>query len=174
MKRRKKLLMYWGILFAFSIAVGFIFQQMFIVPTTVKGESMLPTFKDNSKILVIRNTHVGRFDIVVFKSPVSNEYHIKRVIGLGGDTVEMRNDQLYINGVYYPEPYIDKLKRDLKPDQKLTEDFRIQIPDNYLFVMGDNRMRSRDSRSYGYISEDAVSGEAKLQLAPFYDLGLIK
>lgn len=156
-----------------TAAATVLMQQFLLTPTTVKGESMLPTFRHNNKVVIFKMTTVDRFDIIVFKSPISDEYHIKRVIGLGGDTVEMKDDRLFINGEEYDEPYLHEAKKELLPGQKMTEDFKISVPEGSLFVMGDNRQRSRDSRSYGTISEESILGEAVLRFYPFDEIGYL-
>ena len=95
-----------------------------------------------------------RFDIVVFHAPEQKDY-IKRVIGLPGDKVEYKNDTLYINGKAYSEPYLDEYKDELNGGA-LTDDFTLKditeeetVPEGEIFVMGDNRRFSKDSRHIG-------------------------
>ena len=118
--------------------------------------------------------------MVVFDAPDADEKYIKRVIGLPGDTVEMKNDVLYINGKVTEEPYLDEIKNELIFD-KLTGDFTLteitgeaRVPEGYIFVMGDNRLYSKDSRFFGFVSEDAIMGEVKLRLYPLNKIGLLK
>jgi signal peptidase I len=109
-------------------------------------------------LLPLRQVHRG--DIVVFKFPEEPEKdYIKRVIGLPGETIEVRNRQVYINGQALEEKYkIHKNPRGLNFDQ---DDYAAtQIPDNALFCMGDNRDNSRDSRAWGFVPRDYLKGRA--------------
>ena len=111
----------------------------------------------------------------------ANEQYIKRVIGLPGDTVEMKDDVLYINGKDMEEPYLEEIKEDLIFD-KLTGDFTLteitgesaKVPEGSIFVMGDNRLFSKDSRFFGFVSDDAIIGEVKFRLFPLNKIGLLK
>src|SRR5690606_34645697 len=96
----------WPILIAVVIAV--LCRQYLFSPVTVKGESMEPTYENNNKIIISKTSYIDRFDIIVFESPVEDDYYIKRVIGLPGDTIKVKNDKLYINGKKYSEPYLKK------------------------------------------------------------------
>ncbi|AMX00245.1 signal peptidase I [Rummeliibacillus sp. G93] len=162
----------WPILLAVIIAV--VCRQFLFSPVTVKGESMEPTYHNNNKIIISKVSHIDRFDIIVFDSPVEDDHYIKRVIGLPGDTIKVKDDQLYINGKKYKEPY---LKQGIKEYESLgdnfTEDFTLKevsgvkkVPKNSYFVLGDNRQNSSDSRDYGFIKKSAVTGEVKFQFYP--------
>lgn len=140
----------------------------------VHGESMAPTFEDEDKIIVTKTTEIERFDQIVFHAPDSNDNYIKRVIGVSGDSIEVRDDVLYINGKIVDEPYLKENKENLLPEQRLTGDFTLaeltghsKVPDGFLFVMGDNRLVSKDSRSFGFIREESLIGEVQLRFYPF-------
>ena len=134
-----------SVVFAFSIA--FICRRFLFTPSTVLGASMSPTFHDQDRVVVSKTAEIQRFDVIVFDAPDSEgEYYIKRVIGLPGDNIEMKDDVLYINGEALEEPYLIENKED-HPFNKLTEDFSLQektgeseVPKDMLFVMGDNRL----------------------------------
>lgn len=83
----------------FAVVLSFICQQFLFTPVTVRGESMMPTFENNNKVFISEISEIERFDMIVFHSPVSEDNHIKRVIGLLGDKVQVKDDVLYINGV---------------------------------------------------------------------------
>ncbi len=109
-------------------------------------------------ILPIRD--IRRGDIVVFKFPEEPEKdYIKRVIGLPGETIEIRDRQVYIDGTPLSEPYkIHKNPKGLNFDQ---DDYpRTRVPEGALFCMGDNRDNSRDSRSWGFVPRDNLKGRA--------------
>ncbi|WP_342666982.1 signal peptidase I [Domibacillus tundrae] len=134
---------------------------------------MAPTFEEADKVIATKTTEIERFDQIVFDAPDADETYIKRVIGVPGDSIEVRNDVLYVNGAETEEPYLDA-KDGLLPGQKLMGDFTLlektgyeTVPDGYLFVMGDNRLVSKDSRTFGLIQEDSVIGEVQLRFYPF-------
>ena len=119
--------------------------------------------------------------MIVFHAPdVDGKDYIKRVIGLPGDSIDMKDDVLYINGKAVEEPYLNANKED-NPINKLTEDFSLQektgesqVPKNMLFVMGDNRLISKDSRIFGFISYDSIVGEVKFRFYPLQEIGIPK
>ncbi|HHY74280.1 MAG TPA: signal peptidase I [Bacillus bacterium] len=165
-----------SILYAFIIV--FVAQQFFISPITVKGESMVPTFQDKDKLLISKISEIERFDIIVFDAPDADRKYIKRVIGLPGDRIEVKDDVLYINGEAIEEQYIMENREELSFG-KLMRDFTLEdltgeatVPDNSLFVMGDNRRISKDSRIFGFISYDSVRGKVKFQIYPFQEIGM--
>lgn len=160
-----------------AIFVVFLCQKFLFAPLTVYGESMEPTFSSHDRIIIGKNTEVKRFDIIVFNAPNSDEQYIKRVIGLPGDKIEMKNDHLFINGKIYDEPYLKSMKAEQKTS-KITEDFTLKeltgetvVPSNSLFVLGDNRLISYDSRRFGFILFDQVVGEVKFRFFPFDEIG---
>src|SRR5690625_5052357 len=166
-----------AIVFAFIIV--FICRQFLFTPTTVFGESMSPTFQDKDRVVVSKMAKIQRFDIVVFDAPdVEDSYYIKRVIGLPGDQIEMKNDVLYINDEAMEEPYLTENKED-SPFPMLTENFSLEdktgkskVPEDMLFVMGDNRLVSRDSRAFGFIPLDSVVGEVQFRYYPLQHIGI--
>jgi signal peptidase I len=158
----------------FALTIAFIFRQFLFSPVTVQGESMMPTFEDNNRLVVSKISEIDHFDIIVFHSPVSEKDFIKRVIGLPGDTIEMNNDQLFINGEVYQESYLSQNRKIAKEEgmKKLTGDFGpITIPEDKYFVMGDNRLNSSDSREFGFISNTSVVGEVGFRFYPLNEIG---
>ena len=131
----------------FMIILVVVLIKTFVVsPIRVNGASMDPTLSDKDIMLLdeisYRFSDIERFDIVVVKE--EDEYLIKRVIGLPGETVEYKNDKLYIDGKY--------VKEDFK--HKETFDFSTTLGKDEYFIMGDNRTNSTDSRVFGPISRD--------------------
>jgi signal peptidase I len=97
-----------------------------------------------------------RGDIIVFKHPTDGKDFIKRCVGVAGDTIEMRNDVLYVNGTAVDEPY-----KTLRGFGGASSNFGpVVVPEGQLFMMGDNRHNSYDSRSWGSLNVDAVKGKA--------------
>lgn len=163
------------LIFAFIVVFGC--HQFLFSPITVKGESMEPTFGDNNKVVISKTSKIERFDVIVFKSPNLKDNYIKRVIGLPGDQIEVKDDVLYINGKAYDEPYLKQEKIDL-PFGQLTGDFSLkqltgvsEVPKGNYFVMGDNRLISYDSRFFGFVSQDSVLGEVKFRFSPLSEFG---
>jgi signal peptidase I len=119
--------------------------------------------------------------VIVFDAPdIDGKHYIKRVIGLPGDSIEMKNDVLYINGKAIEEPYLIENKED-NPFNKLTEDFSLEektgeskVPKDMLFVMGDNRLKRKDSIIFRLIPNDAVIGEVKFRFYPLQEIGIPK
>jgi len=170
--------MSWLVAILFGIVISFIFREFVFSPLVVQGASMQPTYENQDVIIVSKLSEINRFDQIVFEAPNENEYYIKRVIGLPGDTVEMKDDILIINNQEYEEPYVKR--DDDNPFQKrVTENFTLEevtgqdtVPEGYLFVLGDNRLRSSDSRHYGLIPIDSVLGESKIRIYPLTNIKL--
>ncbi|WP_404409128.1 signal peptidase I [Jeotgalibacillus malaysiensis] len=160
-------------LFAAVIIAGVI-RLFFFSPVVVDGSSMVPTLQDGDRMIVnkfhYKVTTPERFDIVVFHVSDKEDY-IKRVIGLPGESVSFTNDQLYIDG----EP----IDEGFRGTDTFTEDFNLydltgyeEVPEGHLFVMGDNRQFSKDSRHIGPVPIEEVVGETPLIYWPFEDIQL--
>jgi len=145
--------------------------QIFIQPTIVYGQSMEPNLHDQERVILDKVAyHVGtpaRGDIVVF--PVQGEPLplIKRVIGLPGETVEVRNGRVLVNGVALKEPYAS--------GPTVGNMAQVLVPADTVFVMGDNRAPggSLDSRRLGPIPLDKLVGLARLAYWPLADVGIL-
>ena len=143
-------------------------KQFIITPIKVNGSSMNNTLYDKDIMILdkisYRFTSINRFDIVVIKK--NNEYLIKRVIGLPGETLEYKDNKLYINEVLVEENFL----------HKDTENFTFEgkIPEDCYFVVGDNRGDSLDSRIIGVIKKDEILGKTSLVIFPFNRFGLKK
>lgn len=183
-KKQKNEIWEWikALVIAFVIAV--LIRYILFTPIVVDGDSMMPTLVDGDRMIVNKIGYKlgepDRFDIVVFHAPEGKDY-IKRVIGLPGDTLEYKDDQLYINGKAYDEPYLDEYKSQLT-EGTLTQDFTLQdidptldvIPEGYVFVMGDNRRYSKDSRHIGIVSEDKIIGNTSVIFWPLSEMKIVK
>lgn len=161
-----------------TLVIVFIFRQFIFTPTIVRGESMMPTLQDGNRVMVVKMTEINRFDEVVFKAIDSNDNYVKRVIGLPGDRITMKDDTLYINGKAYDEPYLDEYKDKLLDEEKLTGDFSLKeltnkgkVPEGQMFVLGDNRLYSKDSRSFGFVPMNRIIGEVKIKFWPINEIG---
>ncbi|OIK06055.1 signal peptidase I [Bacillus sp. MUM 116] len=155
-----------SIIIALGIAAAV--KTFLFAPYIVKGASMEPTLHNQEKIFVNKLDDFNRGDIVIIKEKEVN--YVKRVIGLPGDTVLVKDDQLYINGKYIKESYLShnrKLAEQM--DSKLTGDYGpITVPQHKVFVMGDNRLHSMDSRNgLGFIPENEIVGKSEFVFFPF-------
>jgi signal peptidase I len=163
---------------AIAIILVVIARSFLITPIVVEGASMNTTLQDKDRMIVTKIGDPKRFDIVVFHANEQQDY-IKRVIGLPGDTIEFKNDTLYVNGKAYDEPYLDDQKVARAGD--LTEPFKLEdtavgqktVPEGTVFVMGDNRQNSEDSRMIGAIPMDQIVGKTNLIYYPFKDFKII-
>jgi signal peptidase I len=139
----------------------------------VEGPSMEPNFETGQFLIVSRVHYMignpSRGDIVVFHYPNNPEQdYIKRVIGLPGETVEIRDTLVYINGEPLDEPYINE-----PCEPSLCRDMTRELAAGEYFVMGDNRNHSSDSRSFGPVDQRFIVGEALLRYWPPADWGLL-
>ena len=158
-----------------SLALAFLIVQV-IKPTIVSGESMYPTLNDRDYLILNRMAYkfgdIDRGDIIVFKTDLKQDNGkekdlIKRVIAIPGDHLVIKDSKVYINGEVQDEPYIH--------NEYTSGDIDIVIPDNDVFVMGDNRENSRDSRSsdIGLVNESDIIGEVMIRLFPFNKIGTV-
>ncbi|MGP1906542.1 signal peptidase I [Metabacillus sp. JX24] len=161
---------YWFLSAVITFLLILTIKNLLFVDYRVEGVSMQPTLTAGHLLSINKVNHrlfdLKRFDIVVFQPQGEKEAYIKRIIGLPGDELEYKNDKLYINGKAVKEPYLNPVKKELSMG-KLTGNFTLEeitgkktIPEGCLFVMGDNRLASRDSRQFGLISTDHVIGKA--------------
>ena len=157
----------------------FIVVYLFIMqPNQVKGASMEPSFYSGDYILTSKITYKfrkpERGDVIVFKSPKNPDIeYIKRVIGLPGDRVKIVGGQVYINNQPLLEGYING-KTSSWRGGFIREGEEIEIPKGFLFVLGDNRPRSSDSREFGPISITSVIGVVFYRYYPPSRAGFIK
>jgi signal peptidase I len=137
------------------------------VPTT----SMYPTIQVNDRLIVTKiynKENMKRGDIIVFRSDELNTTLVKRLIGLPGDTIEIKEDgSLYLNGTRQDEPYVKQ------PGPKKAY---FKVPDNSYLFLGDNRRDSWDAREWKmpYIPGDKIMGKAQLVLFPFNRFAILK
>jgi signal peptidase I len=147
--------------------VAILLKNLIFVEYKVEGVSMQPTYEEG-RLLSINKlgryfTSLKRFDIVVFYPPNSEKIYVKRVIGLPGDEIYYKDDQLYINNKAIKEPFLPS--KENSDVTKLTGNFTLEeitdktkIPKGYIFVIGDNRLQSRDSRHFGLVKLEDVIG----------------
>lgn len=175
MKNNSKKEMYsWAKLIGFTIIIIFICRQFIFSPVTVQGESMSSTLEDNDRVIISKTSSIKRFDTIVFNSLEGNEKLVKRVIGVAGDSIEMRDGTLYVNEEPIEEIYVNRKTK----SNEITNDFKLRdvagvskVSEGHLFVLGDNRFRSKDSRNFGLVPEKSVIGEVKFKFYPFNGIG---
>lgn len=182
--KKKNELWEWTKALIIAVVLAAFIRYFLFAPIVVDGLSMMPTLHDQDRMIVNKFSYkIGepdRFDIIVFHAPENKDY-IKRVIGLPGDKVEYKNDTLYINGKAYKEPYLDEFKNQVI-DGPLTEPFTLEetpvgqetVPEGHLFVMGDNRRYSKDSRHIGAVPMEKVLGNTSMIYWPLEDIRFVK
>lgn len=161
-------------------AAAFVVVYMFLFrPFEVKGESMYPNLHDSEYLITnliglkLSDPKLG--DVIVFKAPNELERDfIKRVIGVEGDRVSVKDGQVYLNGELLDE------NKYLKPSVKtyggsfLQEGEEVSVPEGYFFVLGDNRSYSSDSREWGFVPKNNVIGNSIFIYWPINSAGIIK
>lgn len=162
-----------------ALVIFILVRQFLFAPVSVEGDSMVPTLHDNDRLILNKVADIDRFDIVVFDAPDEpGKQYIKRVIGVPGDTVEMRDDQLFVNGEEVPEEYLNSEFFTVDEADQFTEDFNLAIltgqdvvPEGHYFLMGDNRINSKDSRYFGFVKDSQIAGTTDLRIWPLNDFG---
>lgn len=154
-----------------------------VAPVSVEGASMEPTLEDQDRLLLNKIADIERFDIIVFPEPTaieSDKNYIKRVIGMPGDEISFQEQTLYINGEPVDEVYIDLSEVSDEDLLARNGNFNLaslqgveQVPEDAYFVLGDNRVNSQDSRSFGFIDKDSVTGKTDLRIWPLDRFGFI-
>lgn len=164
-----------------GIIVFIVIRTYFFSSYVVEGESMLPTLEEGDKLIVNKMSYrIGKlhhFDVIVFHASAKEDY-VKRIIGLPGDQIEFQDDKLFINGKEYVEPYLGYVETQI-PGGKITGDFTLKeitgkdkVPEGMLFVLGDNRLGSWDSRHFGFIPIEQVVGKVNLRYWPLTDMDM--
>ncbi|MDD2978379.1 MAG: signal peptidase I [Hespellia sp.] len=188
----------WVKLLVISVVIAVFINHCIIVNATIPSGSMENTLQPGDRVLASRFSYAAskpqRGDIVIFKYPVDDALgkgtlYIKRIIGLPGETVEIKNAKIYINHSSQPldEPY-------LKEEWKIENDgYTFQVPEGSYFMMGDNRNSSLDSRywaeqavlagiaansedaqQYSFVPEGKILGEAGLKYWPINEAAVLK
>jgi signal peptidase I len=159
------------VLLAVAIAI---FIVIFVVqPVKVEGTSMQPRLVDQERIFVnrfiYRFTSIRRGDVVVFWYPKDHsKSFIKRILGVPGDELEIRDGAVYVNGAPVEEPYLKAEFRDYRSFHKVV------VPPGQYFVLGDHRNSSNDSRSWGFVAQPLIYGKAIFSYWPVSRVGLVE
>ena len=147
------------------IIVVVLIRTFIITPVKVDGDSMKETLNDNDILLLYKLGSIKRFDIVVLDEAYDNEKIIKRVIGMPGETISIKNDKIYINGKVIDNSFAYGTTSDVD---------KITLGDDEYFILGDNRLISKDSRYFGAITKDEIIGKVVFRLFPFNKIGTVK
>lgn len=165
-----------------TLIIFLVIQTFIAQPYRVEQQSMEQTLEPDQYVLVDKLTPrfdtFKRGDIVVFNPPPDwiqpdGTPFIKRVIGVGGDSIEIKDGLVYVNDVKLDEPYVYQENGSPQPTDTSTDPPQWEIPEGELFVMGDHRAKSSDSRTFGPIENGDVIGRAWLRYWPFDTFGIL-
>ncbi|MGH2532776.1 MAG: signal peptidase I [Thermomicrobiales bacterium] len=182
---------------ALLAAIIFFGARAVILPYEVEGSSMTPNLRDHERVLVNQTVYYHfdlndllnllpgvdregervvypfhapeRGEIVVLEPPLSSDKpYIKRIVGLPGESIAIRDGRVFVDGVALAEPYLDGISTRCAGDQHCAID---HIPDDHVYVLGDNRGNSTDSRGFGPIHVEDIVGKAWFSNWPLDDFG---
>lgn len=196
----KQFLREWGLFILFMLVFGL--SRLFVwQPVKVDGHSMDPTLANNERLIVLKTTSIDRFDVVVARETENGQTKdiVKRVIGMPGDKVTYKDDALYINDKLVQEAYLSAYQKAFKADklqstysyntlfqqlaqtsQAFTTDalgnteFTVEVPEGEYYLLGDDRIVSKDSREVGTFKKSAIIGEVKLRFWPLSSFGSVE
>lgn len=147
------------------VLVVVLIRTFIITPVRVDGDSMKNTLKNGDILLLYKLGSINRFDIIVLDEEKDNEKIIKRVIGLPGETVAIKKGKIYIN---------DKVIDDEYAYGETSDYDKVTLEDDEYFILGDNRLISKDSRYFGPIKENEIKGKIVFRLFPFTKIGTVQ
>lgn len=172
MSNLKKEILEWFAAVIIGIILVVFIRTFLVTNYEVVGQSMMPTLHNKDKVIVNKFSSIDRMDIVIFHSDEREDY-VKRVIGLPGDIISYENDELFINNKKIDEPYLESYSAFDNPDENFTENFELEeltgskrVPPDKLFVLGDNRISSMDSRYFHFVDKSEVVGEVQARYWP--------
>jgi len=190
-KKLQRVVIEWVVLIGAALLIAFLIKTFLFQAFYIPSESMKPTLQVGDRVLVNKLSYdfhdVHRGDIVVFEAPPlarSNDIEdlVKRVIGLPGDTVELQDGKVFVDGRQLKEPYLDPASSDTRPqgqnvpegcDAPASGQPGCVVPADHVFVMGDNRVASKDGRVFGPIKESTIVGRVFLRIWPLDDLSFL-
>ncbi|MTI71149.1 MAG: signal peptidase I [Firmicutes bacterium] len=167
---KKKEVIDWAKSILVAVILAIIIKSFILQGTKIKGASMKPTLENNDMLFINKAIYIAdkpnRGDIAILKAfdNPSKEYYIKRIIALEGETIKIIDGKIFIDGEKLKEKY-------LKEDTYTTTYKKCEwkIPKNHVFVLGDNRKVSYDSRIFGPVSVEIIKGKAFFRIYPFGD-----
>lgn len=173
MKKKVEIILDWLKAIFIAVVIAVIIDNLLFSFAIVNGQSMFPTLETEDRLLVARLPYIysdlNKGDLVIFNPPNGlneNEMFIKRVIAKENDCFFIQDGDLYINGEKQIENYISAEKY-LPRNYKYIEG---TVPPNMVFVMGDNRNDSNDSRTFGFVSKDRVRGKVLFKVWPMNEM----
>lgn len=158
------------------IVISLLITNYVLQRNTVKGESMVPTLQDGDELFVEKVSRyfgkINRFDIITVDTkgldPRPNHI-IKRVVGLPGETVEIKDNQVYINGEVLEEPFLPEGVPTIPHNPAFN---KVVLAENEYYCLGDNRNNSNDSRSFGPVPQANIMGKLLIRFYPFDHFGV--
>lgn len=147
------------------VLVVVLIRTFIITPVRVDGDSMKNTLKNGDILLLYKLGSINRLDIIVLDEEKDNEKIIKRVIGLPGETVAIKKGKIYIN---------DKVIDDEYAYGETSDYDKVTLEDDEYFILGDNRLISKDSRYFGPIKKSEIKGKIVFRLFPFTKIGTVQ
>lgn len=162
----------------FAVAIFLFVYLLVLQPHKIKGDSMQPNYPDGEFLLTDKVTYrfgePKRGDVVVFEAPVAEgEEYIKRIIGLPGERVSVKQGKIYINGKILNETYLKNTVFTLG-GAFLGDGSEVSVPSGEYFVLGDNRPASSDSRTWGFVTKNKITGRAWVIYWPPEKTGVVK
>lgn len=156
-----------------------LFMTFIISQNKIPSPSMVSTLRVGDRLLVSKLPFYYRSpergEIVVFNGPDGKPW-IKRVIGMPGEVIDIKEGNVYINGAYFDEiAYLNEIGISaLDPTEPTVVEYPYTVPEGHYFLMGDNRLQSRDCRYIGAIAEEDITGKALFRVYPFTAIGKLK
>lgn len=147
------------------VLVVVLIRTFIITPVRVDGDSMKNTLKNGDILLLYKLGSINRLDIIVLDEEKDNEKIIKRVIGLPGETVAIKKGKIYIN---------DKVIDDKYAYGETSDYDKVTLEDDEYFILGDNRLISKDSRYFGPIKKSEIKGKIVFRVFPFTKIGMVQ
>lgn len=150
--------------YAFIVFLVIIIRTYIATPVRVDGNSMRKTLADGDILLLYKMAKFERNDIIVLDEKEDNEIIIKRIIALPGETIKIQNGKIYINDKEYNDEFAYGDTSDYE---------QVTLGENEYFILGDNRLISKDSRYFGTITEDEIIGKIVFRFWPFSKIGTV-